>query len=218
SLRYIPEGGDFVITNGDRKFNRALYGTNTGYRTEAGDLPEFALYMPGMGGNLRFALISEEQGKWISTLENIKTIYRPGSMIYEISDRKYLGNGKLNLHVLSSADKEGFIIKVNFNSVSNNSLKLAWVFGGATGRRFSREGDIGADPESVFYLHPENCLDNEYVIHKEGFALKYGSGKVAPTPDKKKELIGLFPKGSYKIVNATKASDNNPLAILNSKA
>ena len=25
-LRYTPEGEDFVIVNGDRKFNRALYG------------------------------------------------------------------------------------------------------------------------------------------------------------------------------------------------
>ena len=26
-LRYTPEGDDFVIVNGDRRFNRALYGT-----------------------------------------------------------------------------------------------------------------------------------------------------------------------------------------------
>ncbi|MES2890686.1 MAG: hypothetical protein V4725_01705, partial [Bacteroidota bacterium] len=51
SLRYHPEGEDFVITNGSRRFTRALYGSNSAFRAEAGDLPEFALYMPGMGGN-----------------------------------------------------------------------------------------------------------------------------------------------------------------------
>ena len=39
-LRYHPEGTDFVITNGKRRFVRALYGTNTAFRIEAGDLPE----------------------------------------------------------------------------------------------------------------------------------------------------------------------------------
>ncbi|MEI9806890.1 MAG: hypothetical protein WDO16_02830 [Bacteroidota bacterium] len=50
TIRYHPEDADFVITNGNRRFTRALYGTNTAFRAEAGDLPEFALYMPGMGG------------------------------------------------------------------------------------------------------------------------------------------------------------------------
>ena len=31
-LRYTPEGDDFVIVNGDKRFNRALYGTNTAFR------------------------------------------------------------------------------------------------------------------------------------------------------------------------------------------
>jgi hypothetical protein len=43
-IHYAPEGNSFVLKNGIRKFNRALYGTNTGFRVEAGDLPEFALY------------------------------------------------------------------------------------------------------------------------------------------------------------------------------
>ncbi|MCB0530139.1 MAG: hypothetical protein KDC65_16795, partial [Saprospiraceae bacterium] len=55
ALRYTPDRRDFVIVNGNRRFNRALYGTNTGFRVEAGDLPQFALYMPGMGGTLKFA-------------------------------------------------------------------------------------------------------------------------------------------------------------------
>jgi hypothetical protein len=36
-LRYHPEGGDFVIVNGTHRFNRALYGTHTAARVEAGD-------------------------------------------------------------------------------------------------------------------------------------------------------------------------------------
>ena len=65
SIRYLPDGEDFVITNGNRRFNRAIYGTNSGYRIEAGDLPEFAQYLPYMGGNLKFGFISEDTSKWI---------------------------------------------------------------------------------------------------------------------------------------------------------
>lgn len=60
-VHYLPDGKDFVCVNPHLRFNRALYGTNTAFRVEAGDLPEFAMYMPGMGGNLRFALINKEK-------------------------------------------------------------------------------------------------------------------------------------------------------------
>ncbi|MFO7933686.1 MAG: hypothetical protein R6U78_06360 [Bacteroidales bacterium] len=60
SLRYHPEQGDFVIVNGKGRFNRALYGTNSGFRVEAGDLPEFAMYLRGMGGNFKLGLVSED--------------------------------------------------------------------------------------------------------------------------------------------------------------
>src|SRR5438874_506123 len=43
SLHYNALGTDFVTINGKMRFNRALYGTNTGFRIETGDLPEFAL-------------------------------------------------------------------------------------------------------------------------------------------------------------------------------
>src|SRR5215204_5794418 len=55
-LRYKPDGTDFVITNGTRLFTRALYGTHSAFRVETGDRPEFALYMPGMGGNFKLGI------------------------------------------------------------------------------------------------------------------------------------------------------------------
>src|ERR1700748_3460572 len=52
-LRYTPDGDDFLIHNGKEFFNRPLYGPNNPFRIDAGDLPEFSLYLPGHGGNLR---------------------------------------------------------------------------------------------------------------------------------------------------------------------
>ena len=57
-LRYHPDGADFVITNGAERFNRPLYGDSSPFRVDAGDRPEFSLYLPGRGGNLRLGVIS----------------------------------------------------------------------------------------------------------------------------------------------------------------
>jgi hypothetical protein len=174
SLRYHPEGTDFVITNGTHRFTRALYGTNTAFRVEAGDLPEFALYLPGMGGNLKFGLLADGQSKWLIKADNIVARYRPGSMLYDITD-PLLGTGKLHLEVLAMADAEGVLVKARFENVPAKKVQMLWAFGGATGKKFSRDGDIGADPESSFYLKPEYCQGNDFVLKKNSFTLRYGT-------------------------------------------
>src|SRR4051794_2984661 len=45
-LRYKPDGGGFVIENGPDSFNRPLYGCGTAFRVDAGDRPQFSLYLP----------------------------------------------------------------------------------------------------------------------------------------------------------------------------
>jgi hypothetical protein len=136
----------FLIENGDRRFTRALYGRNTAFRVEAGDLPEFAMYMPGMGGNLHFGLMNASQHKWLISAQKIKAIYRAGSMIYEIED-KLLGKGKLFVSVLALSSAEGIVAKTRSESI-NEDVQLVWVYGGASGKKFSRDGDVGPDPET----------------------------------------------------------------------
>src|SRR5678815_3081986 len=126
TVRYHPEGNDIVIENGDRRFTRALYGTNTAFRVEAGDLPEFAMYMPGMGGNLRFGLINALQHKWLINAKRIKAIYRAGSMIYEIED-ELLEKGKLFVTVLALSNAEGMIVKIKCENIKED-VQLVWVY------------------------------------------------------------------------------------------
>ena len=174
TVRYTPEGEDFVITNGARRFNRALYGTHTAFRVEAGDRPEFALYMPGMGGNLNIGL---------SHPHFVRARYRPGSMLYEIHDSS-LGNATLHLTLLALADAEGLILRL---TATGRQPTLHIRFGGASGKKFSRDGDIGADPESSFDLDPDNCRDNKYSISNNTFRLTYNNSKT---------LEGVFPTGT----------------------
>jgi hypothetical protein len=204
-LRYKPDGSDFVIVNGKRLFTRAIYGTNTAFRVEAGDRPEFALYMPGMGGNFKFGIGNQQQSKWLTQANTITARYRPGAMLYTVED-SLLGNGKLFLEILALADGEGFVIQTSLENTAM-PIELFWAFGGATGKKFSRDGDMGPDPESSFYLKPENCKDNRFQLaEKGGFQLTYGTGlQVGPDgryfvedlnqpakPAKELELTGIF--------------------------
>ena len=62
-LRYRPIAGDFVIRNGGEFFNRPLYAPcstthSADFRVDASDVPEFSLYLPGHGGNLKLGFIA----------------------------------------------------------------------------------------------------------------------------------------------------------------
>ncbi len=229
TIHYLPQGNDFVLYKGTRKFNRALYGSSTAFRVEAGDLPEFALYMPGMGGNCKIGIISKNKSKWITEAGNIKTIYRPGSMIYEIKD-SILEKGQINLTILAMADAEGMITKVETINLPD-SITVLVAYGGATSKKFSRDGDIGADPESSFYLKPEYCKDNRYSIFKNMFQLSYGFTKAqseeeryeiqygnkqpdSAAKEKPKQIIGLFPENT-EVMMSDAEKQQSPLTLLN---
>ncbi|MBL7738641.1 MAG: DUF4450 domain-containing protein [Chitinophagaceae bacterium] len=204
TVHYLPDGKDFVCVQPTLRFNRALYGTHTAFRAEAGDLPEFAMYMPGMGGNLRFALMKADQRKWLIKAQKIKTIYRAGSMLYEIED-ELLGNGKLFISVLALSNAEGMVLRISSENIPGD-VQLVWVYGGASGKKFSRDGDIGADPESSFYLKAENCADNLYQLLNGKFILTYGTGKVLTEEERyeiqskpESQLAGEIPKDAKRI-------------------
>ncbi|WP_312765573.1 DUF4450 domain-containing protein [Epilithonimonas sp.] len=201
-LHYKEDKGDFLLVNGKYRFNRALYGDNRASRVEAGDLPEFALYLPGMGGNLQFIIHKGNSIKKLINADKIETRYRPGSMLYEIKD-PILGNGSLKLTVLAQAKEEGLVVKMETVNI-DSSTKIYAVYGGASGTTFSRNGDIGADPESGFYLLPEYCLNNQFQINKNQFQLNY--------LDKKKATQVV--SGSFSNVNSLQQTDAQTLEKL----
>lgn len=232
TVHYKPDGEDFLLVNGKRRFNRALYGGNTAFRVEAGDLPEFALYLSGMGGNLKFGLLRGANSKWSIDAKKIETRYRPGSMLYQIED-SILGRGSIRITVMALFATEGLVIKMEGENIPDDLVLIA-AFGGATGKKFSRDGDIGADPESSFDLKPEYCSDNRYQIHQNKFSLYFGATKplseeeryeVQHLPSQKRNdsakqnlklLSGIFPQGAQlKLGDATE--QQSPLRFFNSK-
>ena len=163
-LRYQPDQTDFVIKNGTESFNRPLYGGNTAFRIDAGDVPEFSFYLPRHGGVVRFGIKTDKGVKWLLDADSIASRYRPGSMIYEIND-PLLNDAQLRLTVLGLYDTEGMIAKAEING--DRQVELIVAYGGIGGRKGKRSGDIGCEQEPVsrfFQLKPEYCKDNTITI------------------------------------------------------
>jgi hypothetical protein len=197
-LRYRPVGGEFVIRNGKEFFNRPIYGvsspTQSGdFRVDAGDLPEFSMYLPGHGGNLKLGFIGAggAGSKWGADADEVVARYRPGRMIYEIRDA-LLGKGMLRAELLTTGAGAGFMVKVEGQGLPAGT-RLAWAFAGVSGRKGQRNGDIGCERQPVtlfFQVRPEECDGNNYAV---------GNGTKSSTASlssKAADLTLAFPPGS----------------------
>lgn len=190
ALRYTPVGTDFVITNGGEFFNRPLYGGSSPFRVDAGDQPEFSLYLPGRGGNLRLGIRAAGRSKWLSQAQEVIARYRPGMMIYEIHD-PLLGVGELKLAVVATREEEGVVVRAEYAGPMPPELLLA--FGGVNGLKGRRDGDIGCEATPVaefFQLRPEQCAGNVFVLNENAFVVRGKPGLVG----------GVFPKGTTVVV------------------
>ncbi|MEY4918685.1 MAG: hypothetical protein RL616_2598, partial [Verrucomicrobiota bacterium] len=180
-LRYTPVGTDFVITNGAEFFNRPLYGPNNSFRVDAGDKPEFSLYLPGRGGNLRLGLKTPLGVKWLNDADKIVAHYRPGAMVYDIKDAVLMDNRELRLTLLPLSAGRGVIVRAEVNSAWM-LIELVWAFGGANGMKGQRSGDIGCEREPVgtfFQLAPEQCAGSEISLRTNTFTLRGKGGLIA---------------------------------------
>jgi hypothetical protein len=172
-LRYRPDGTDFVIENGSEFFNRPIYGNNSPFRFDGGDKPEFSFYLygSGHGGNLRFGFETAAGAKWCNDATRIVARYRPGSLLYEISD-PLLGHATLKLDVLALTGTEGLIARADLDG--GPPVVLVWAYGGADGARGQRDGDIGCEREPVgelFQLKPGNARGNTFTVQDSTFVL-----------------------------------------------
>jgi hypothetical protein len=187
-LRYHPEGTDFVIENGQESFNRPLYGGNTAFRVDGGDRPEFSLYLPGLGGNLRLGMRTATKTIWLFEADKVISRYRAGSMVYEIYDAS-LGNGVLEVTVTATYAIEGLVGSIELHGQPKQPVEIVIAFGGANGKKGKRNGDIGCESEPVsefFRLRPEYCKGNRFSIQDNTFILQ----------SKPATLSGVLPRGA----------------------
>lgn len=168
-LRYSPQHKAIVIHNGKEFFNRPLYGPNIPFRCDGGDLPEFSLYLPGHGGNLRLGVASREtsQSKWFFEFDSIRASYVAGTLAYTLQDHLLGAAGHIELQVLTV--DAGIWLNI-VPSHLPQGLDLVWAFGGVSGRKGKRNGDIGCEVEPVsafFQMRAEECRGNIWTLAQE---------------------------------------------------
>jgi hypothetical protein len=170
-LRYRPDGEDFVIDNGGEFFNRPLYGGNTGFRVDGGDLPEFSLYLPGRGGNVRLGVRTAAGTLWLHQARSIVTRYRPGELLYEIADPLLGQGGRIHIAAIAYASVEGLALQVRGQSLPG-SAELVFAFAPGNGARGRRGGDIGTETVPIsqyFQFAPAHAKGSSVELHEHGF-------------------------------------------------
>jgi hypothetical protein len=170
-LRYRPEGEDFVIRNGAEFFNRSLYGGNDAFRVDGGDRPEFSLYLPGRGGNLRLGVRTAAGTAWLHAAAGVLMRYRPGELLYEIADPLLGPQGRIRLAAVAYAATQGLGVEISGEHLPAGA-ELVFAFGPGNGQKGQRGGDIGSErvPISEFFqFSPGFARDTRYDLDERGF-------------------------------------------------
>ncbi|TWI62638.1 uncharacterized protein DUF4450 [Pseudoduganella lurida] len=204
-LRYRPEGADFVIDNGTEFFNRPLYGGNSAFRVDGGDRPQFSLYLPGRGGNLRLGVRTSTGTLWLDAAGSITARYRPGELLYEIGDPALGPRGRLHLAAIAYAATEGLGLQVRGEHLAKGA-ELVFAFGAGNGQRGQRGGDIGTEKVPIgeyFQFAPEYARDTRIELVKDGFI---ATGMVA--------TIGATASAPVRMVRADARQWNDLAALL----
>lgn len=169
---YRPDGLSAVAVNGQVRFNRGLYGAHSGFRVDCSDMPEFGVYLPRMGGNLRLTLPA---GDCIAR-------YTPGRMDYE--------QGGVTVEVQVGRDTDFAVWAIH--NTNSRTVDIPVRFGGVADKKFHREGDLGVDDPTCFDLRPEYCAGNIYKVNKDKVTIEYGKKE-------RKHISLLIPARSYTI-------------------
>jgi hypothetical protein len=186
-LRYRPEGEDFVIENGAEFFNRPLYGGNSAFRVDGGDRPEFSLYLPGRGGNVRLGVRTAAGTIWLHRARSIVARYRPGELHYEIADPLLGSSGRIHLVAVAYAAVEGLALQVRGQSLPEGT-ELVFAFGPGNGARGRRGGDIGTEQVPIsqyFQFKPADARGSRVDLQAHGFTASSGVGVITGTADRR---------------------------------
>lgn len=173
-LRYRPDGEYFVIADGAEFFNRPLYGGNTAFRVDGGDRPEFSLYLPGRGGNVRLGVRTPAGTLWLHRAARTVTRYRPGELHYEIADPLLGSGGRLRLIAVAYAAAEGLALRAQGEQLPAGA-ELVFAFAPGNGARGRRDGDIGTEAVPIgqyFQFNPAHARRSRVELGQHGAAIR----------------------------------------------
>ena len=160
TLQYHPDGRDIVCQDGDKRYNRALYGSYTEYRLETSDRPIFAVYRSKAHKNIRFRLTANGKTTLLEQTTHAEARYNAGKRVYKLTDASW-GKGSLTITVLLQPDAESAIWKFEPQSMPANA-KVEMVVCDIKRPKFNRSGDMNSDPADSF--EPADGEPNKQTI------------------------------------------------------
>ena len=172
SQHYTVEKGSIVGKNTGRYNNRPLYINNSNAFILTGDQPIARL---GKGeylyGTFMLALERNGKSKWLQQCDQITSVYRPGRMAWEITDKDFPGM-KITLEILPMATATGMAVRANAEGVEKGD-KLIWTFGSAQWRKKTnlswKLAVIGQSELLSWGFVPQECRKNQIEIAGKTF-------------------------------------------------
>ena len=158
--QYFPDGRDIVCQDGDKRYNRALYGSYTEYRLETSDRPIFAVYRSKAHKNIRFRLTANGKTTLLEQTTHAEARYNAGKRVYKLTDASWR-KGSLTITVLLQPDAESVIWKFEPQNMPSDA-KVEMVVCDIKRPKFNRSGDMNSDPADSF--EPADGEPNKQTI------------------------------------------------------
>lgn len=158
--QYFPDGRDIVCQDGDKRYNRALYGSYTEYRLETSDRPIFAVYRSKAHKNIRFRLTANGKTTLLEQTTHAEARYNAGKRVYKLTDASWR-KGSLTITVLLQPDAESAIWKFEPQNMPSDA-KVEMVVCDIKRPNFNRSGDMNSDPADSF--EPADGEPNKQTI------------------------------------------------------
>ena len=164
---YSAENGAIVGLNTGRYNNRPLYIYNTNGFVLTGDQPIMRLVKNQyLYGTFVAGIEREGKTKWLFDCDQVRSMYYPGRMTWDITDKAFAGL-KIHLEVVPQANVQGMAILLKADGLQKGDL-LRWSFGGAKwfkNQNLSWKLDVMGQPELLSWgLNPEESRNNIVTI------------------------------------------------------
>lgn len=207
---YTVENGSITGLNTGRYNNRPLYINNTNAFVLAGDQPIARLAKDQfLFGTFMLAVERNGKTKWLQQYQQIKSIYRPGKMGWEVSDAGFEGI-KMSIEVLPMAQTTGMAVRAVTEGLRPGD-QLIWAFGGAKwfkNQNLSWKMDVMGQPELLTWgFVPEDCKNNSVELKDGNFLLSLPDEK---EPGKKLFTVAGTCSASSKTVVTDASKWSNP--------
>lgn len=194
---YYPDGEDFVCINGNNRFTRPLYGTNTAWRLETSDKPIFASYSKPKSFNISFLA----NGIPLDSATYCESRYTAGKRTYKVYDERIPAD-TISIIAIPLADREGAIFRFTSKGKRNLVCKQSTI----RAKKLNRAGDMGADKKDSF---EPNELVKEVEVNST-FVLFEDNEIKQCTEAEGITLLGKAEEQRLKVANSMKIATPDP--------